>query len=224
MIGRGAFFAMLSRELRLAVRRRSEWAQPLLFYVIVATLFALGGAPDAPWLKIAAPSVLWVGALLSALLSLDRMFRGDYEDGTLEQFFFTTQPASLLIAAKLLAHCLLIALPLTLLAPFLALIFGMSAHATGVLTLSLALGLPALVLLAGFVSALTVGLYRAGVMLPILVLPLICPVVIFGAGAVRAAQTGLPAEAPLYFLGAIFVLCLTAVPLAAAAALRNALE
>jgi heme exporter protein B len=219
-----AFIAVLSRELRLAARQRAEWAQPLLFYAIVATLFALGAAPNAPWLKLAAPSVLWVGALLAALLSLDRMFRGDYEDGTLEQFFLTGQPASLLIAAKLLAHCLLIALPLTLLAPVLAVIFGLPAPATGVLTLSLLLGLPAMVLLAGFVSALTVGLPRAGLLLPVLVLPLICPVVIFGAGAVRAAQTGLPAEAPLYFLAAILVLCLCAVPLAAAAALRNALE
>ena len=220
----GALAAVLWRELRLAARQRAEWAQPLLFYAIVATLFSLGAAPNAPWLKIAAPSVLWVGALLAALLSLDRMFRADYEDGTLEQFFLTGQPVSLLIAAKLLAHCLLIATPLALLAPLLGLIFGMPAHAIGVLTLSLALGLPALVLLAGFVSALTVGLHRAGVLLPVLVLPLICPVVIFGAGAVRAAQAGLPAEAPLYFLAAIFVLCLCLVPLVAAAALRNALD
>lgn len=217
-------FAVLLRELRLAARQRAEWAQPLLFYAIVATLFSLGAAPNAPWLKLAAPSVLWVGALLAALLSLDRMFRSDFEDGTLEQFFLTGMPASLLIAAKLLAHCLLIALPLTLLAPVLGLIFGMPAHALGVLTLSLALGLPSLVLLAGFVSALTVGLHRAGVLLPVLALPLICPVVIFGAGAVRAAQSGLPAEAPLYFLAAIFVLCLCAVPLATAAALRNTLD
>ncbi len=219
-----AFIAVLGRELRIAARRRSEWAQPLLFYAIVATLFALGAAPNAPWLKAAAPSVLWVSALLAALLSLDRVFRGDYEDGTLEQLFLTTHSTSVLVAAKLIGQWLVIGLPLTLLAPLLGMALGMPADAIGALLLSLLLGLPSLVLLAGVVSALTVGLPRAGVLLPVLVLPLICPLVIFGAGAVRSAQSGLPAEAPLYFLAAIFVLCLCAVPLAAATALRNALE
>lgn len=219
-----ALSAVLMRELRLAARRRAEWAQPLLFYAIVATLFALGAAPNADWLGTAAPSVLWVGALLAALLSLERVFRGDYEDGTLEQFLLAPQPASLLVAAKLAGQWLVIGLPLTVLAPVLAVALGLPADAIGVLLLSLLLGLPSLVLLAGFVSALTVGLPRAGVLLPVLVLPLICPLVIFGSGAVRNAQSGLPADAPLYFLAAIFVLCATAVPLAAAAALRNALE
>ena len=219
-----AFIAVLGRELRLAARRRSEWAQPLVFYAIVATLFALGAAPNAAWLAVAAPSVLWVGALLAALLSLDRVFRGDFEDGTIEHLFLAPQAVSLLVAAKLLGQWLVIGLPLTLLAPVLGMSLGLPAHATGVLLLSLLLGLPALVLQAGFVSALTVGLPRVGVLLPVLVLPLICPVVIFGAGAVRAAQTGLPADAPLYFLAAILVLCLCGIPLAATVALRNALD
>ncbi|MGQ0585579.1 MAG: heme exporter protein CcmB [Gammaproteobacteria bacterium] len=219
-----AFTATLERELRLALRRRSEWAQPLVFYAVVATLFALGAAPNAPWLTTAAPSILWVGALLAALLSLDRVFRGDHEDGTLEQLFLSPQPVSLLVAAKLLAQWLLIGLPLTLLAPLLGLGFGMGAEVTGVLVLSLLLGLPSLVLTAGFASALVVGLPRTGVLLPVLVLPLVSPAVIFGAGAVRAAQGGLPAEAPLYFLAAILALCVAGVPLAAAAALKNAFE
>lgn len=219
-----AFVAVLARELRLAARRRAEWAQPLVFYAIIATLFALGAAPNAPWLKAAAPSVLWVGALLAALLSLERVFRDDHEDGTLEQLFLSPQPVSVLVAAKLLAQWLLIGLPLTMLAPVLALSLGFPAQAQQVLLLSLLLGLPALVLLAGFVAALVVGLPRTGVLIPVLVLPLVCPIVIFGAGAVRAAQSGLPAEAPLYFLGAILVCCLCLVPLATAAALRNALE
>jgi heme exporter protein B len=219
-----AFIAVLARELRLAARRRAEWAQPLVFYAIIATLFALGAAPNAPWLKEAAPSVLWVGALLAALLSLERVFRDDHEDGTLEQLFLSPQPVSLLVAAKLLAQWLLIGLPLTVLAPVLALSLGFPAQAQQVLLMSLLLGMPALVLLAGFVGALVVGLPRTGVLIPVLVLPLVCPIVIFGAGAVRAAQSGLPAEAPLYFLGAILVFCLCLVPLAAAAALRNALE
>jgi heme exporter protein B len=219
-----AFLAVIARELRLAARRRAEWALPLLFYAVVATLFALGAAPNAPWLKVAGPSILWVGALLAALLSLERLFRGDYDDGTLEQFFVGPQPVSLLVAGKLLAQWLVIGLPLTLLAPVLGLAFGMGTDVIGVLLLSLGLGLPALVLTAGFASALVVGLPRTGVLLPVLVLPLVCPVLIFGAGAVRAAEGGAPADAPLYFLGAILVLCACGVPLAAAAALKNALD
>lgn len=219
-----AFNAVLARELRLAARQRAEWALPLVFYAVVATLFALGASPDAPWLKVAAPSILWVGALLAALLSLDRVFRGDHEDGTLEQLFQSPQAVSLLVASKLLAQWLLIGLPLALLAPVLGFAYGMPGPVILVLVVSLLLGLPALVMTAGFASALVVGLPRTGVLLPVLVLPLVCPVVIFGAGAVRAAQSGLSAEAPLYFLAAILVLCVCGVPLAAAAALRNALE
>lgn len=219
-----AFAAMLGRELLLAARRRAEWALPLVFYAVVATLFALGAPPNAPWLKVAAPSVLWVGALLAALLSLERVFRGDHEDGTLEQLFVSPQAVSLLVAGKLLAQWLLIGVPLTLMAPVLALTLGMERDVVVVLVLSLLLGLPALVLTAGFASALVVALPRTGVLLPVLVLPLVCPVVIFGAGAVRAAQSGLPAEAPLYFLGAILALCVCGVPLACAAALRNVLD
>lgn len=219
-----AFGAVIARELKLALRRRSEWAQPIVFYAVIATLFALGAAPNAPWLKVAAPSILWVGALLAALLSLDRVFRGDREDGTLEQMFLSPQPVSMLVAAKLLAQWLLIGLPLTLVAPFLGLGLGLEPAVIGVLVASLLLGLPSLVLTAGFCSALIVGLPRTGVLLPVLVLPLVAPAVIFGAGAVRAAQSGLPVDAPLYFLGAILALCASGVPLAAAVALRNALD
>lgn len=219
-----AFAAMLRRELRLALRRRSEWAQPLVFYAVVATLFALGAAPNAPWLKVAAPSILWVGALLAALLSLDRVFRGDHEDGTLEQLFLSPAPVSLLVAGKLLAQWLLVGLPLTLLAPLLALGLNLAPDVVAVLVASLLLGLPALILTAGFASALVVGLPRTGVLLPVLVLPLASPIVVFGAGAVRAAESGAPVDAPLYFLAAILVLCACGVPLAAAAALKNALD
>lgn len=219
-----AFAAVLGRELRLAARQRAEWGLPLVFYAVVATLFALGASPDAPWLKVAAPSILWVGALLAALLSLERVFRGDHEDGTLEQLFVSPQAVSLLVGGKLLAQYLLIGVPLTLLAPVLGFAYGMPGPVVAVLVASLLLGLPALVMTAGFASALVVGLPRTGVLMPVLVLPLVCPVVIYGTGAVRAAQSGLSAEAPLYFLAAILVLCVCGIPLAAAAALRNALE
>lgn len=216
--------AVLLRELRLAARRRAEWAQPLVFYAVVATLFALGAAPGAPWLRVAAPSILWVGALMAALLSLDRVFRSDVEDGTLEQLMLAPPPLWLLVAAKLAALWVVVGLPLTVLAPLLAISLGVEASAVGVLLVSLLLGMPALVFVAGFASALLVGLPRAGMLLPVLVLPLLAPVVIFGAGAVREAQSGLPSEAPLYFLAAILVLAVCGVPLAAAAALRNAVE
>lgn len=219
-----AWMAVARRELKLAGRRRSEWVQPLVFYAIVATLFALGAAPGAPWLRIAAPSILWVGALLAALLSLDRVFRADFEDGSLEQMILSSQPLSLLVSAKLFAQWLVVGVPLTILAPLLGLSLGLPETALAVLTVSLLLGLPALVFAAGFASALLVGLPRAGVLLPIVVLPLVAPIVIFGSGAVRAAQSGLTFEAPLYFLAAIGVVCVCGVPFAAAAALRNALE
>ncbi len=216
--------AVLVRELRLAARRRAEWVQPLVFYAVVATLFALGAAPGAPWLRVAAPSILWVGALMAALLSLDRVFRSDVEDGTLEQVMLAPPPLWLLVAAKLVALWMVVGLPLTVLAPVLALSLGVEPSAVGVLLASLLLGMPALVFTSGFASALLVGLPRAGMLLPVLVLPLLAPVVIFGAGAVREAQSGLPSDAPLYFLAAILVLAVCGVPLAAAAALRNAVE
>lgn len=218
------FTPMVLRELRIASRRRAQWSLPLVFYALVATLFALGASPNAAWLRVAGPSILWVGALLAALLSLDRGFRDDHEDGNLEQWFLSGQPVSFLVGGKLFAQWLSVGVPLTLLAPVLGLAFGMETHVIGALVLSLLLGLPALVFLAGFASALLVGLPRAGVLLPVLVLPLCSPVVIFGAGAVRAAASGAAVDAPLYFLGAILALCLSGIPLAAAAALRNALE
>jgi heme exporter protein B len=219
-----ALMAVVGREWRLALRRRSEWVQPLVFYAVVATLFALGAAPNAPWLRVAAPSILWIGALLAALLSLDRVFRSDYEDGTLEQLLLSPAPLSLLVGAKLLAQWMMIGLPLTLMAPLIGFALGLEGSVQTALVLSFLIGLPALILLAGFAAALTLSLSRAGMLLPVLVLPLVSPVIIFGAGAVRAAQSGVPAEAPLYFLGAILVLCLCGIPLVTAAALRNTLE
>lgn len=216
--------AVLRRELQLAARSKSAWLLPPLFYGVLVTLFTLGAAPNDPQLARFAPAVLWVGALLSALLTIERIFRGDYEDGTLEHYF--TAPASpvMVVAAKLVAHWLFSGLPLVLLCAPLAAALGVSSAAIPTLLIGLALGTPALTLIGGFAAALTVGLPRAGALLPILVLPLLTPVLIFGAGAVRAAQAGLDASAPLYFLAAILMLCLTLVPWAAATALRNAFE
>lgn len=219
-----AALAVLRRELRLAARSKSAWLLPPLFYMVVVTLFALGATPNDPQLARFAPALLWIGALLSALLTLERIFRGDYEDGALEHYFIAPASPVLLVAAKLLAHWLLSGLPLVLMCAPLAAALGVPASACPALLLGLALGTPALTLIGGLAAALTVGLPRAGALLPVLVLPLLAPVMIFGAGAVRAAQSGLDASAPLYFLAAILVLCITLVPWAATVALRNAFE
>lgn len=219
-----AALSVFRRELLLAARRPAEWIQPLVFYAIIAVLFPLGVEARDPALKVFAPAVVWVGALLAALLGVERMFRGDLEDGTLEQLLLAEAPLPLLVAAKLAAHWLLTALPLVVAAPLLGIGLGLDALPVRVLTLSLLLGTPVLMFTGGFAAALTVGAQRAGILLPILVLPLMSPAVIFGGGAVRAAAAGLPFEAPLYFLAALTALTVTLLPFAAAGALRNALE
>ena len=218
------FLAVIRRELRLAASAKIEWLMPLLFYALVVLLFGLGARPNDPELAVFVPAVMWVGALLAALLTLDRLFRSDYEDGTLEQIFLGTEPVTLIVLAKFTAHWLLTGLPLALLSAPLAAGLGLSATAIPVLTSGLLLGTPMLTLIGGFAGALTVGLPRAGVLLPLLVLPLVTPVLIFGTGAVRAAQSGLDATAPLYFLAAVLALSITLVPWVAAAALRNTFE
>ncbi|MBL6750479.1 MAG: heme exporter protein CcmB [Nevskia sp.] len=220
----GPALAVFRRELLLAARRPAEWAQPLVFYGIVALLFPLGIEALNPALKVFAPAIVWVGALLAALLAVERMFRGDLEDGTLEQLLLADAPAPLLVAAKFAAHWLLTALPLVVAAPLLGAALGLEGLPLQVLTLSLLLGTPTLMFTGGFAAALIVGTQRAGILLPILVLPLMTPAVIFGGGAVRAAAAGLPYAAPLYFLGALLVLTVTVLPFAAAGALRNAVE
>ncbi len=218
-----ALVALLRRELRLAARARMEWLMPPFFFVVVVTLFGLGAKPNDPQLAAFAPAVLWVAALLAALLTLERLFRSDLEDGTLEQMDLSPTPLVLVVLVKVFAHWVFSGLPLVLLAAPAAAVLG-QREALDVLVASLALGTPILSLVGGFIAALTVGLARGGVLLPVLTLPLIVPVLVFGAGAVRAAQVGLDAGAPLYFLAAILVLCLTLIPWAAAVALRNAFD
>ncbi|MGQ0529695.1 MAG: heme exporter protein CcmB [Panacagrimonas sp.] len=215
----------LMRELRIAMRHKASFLMPPLFFAIVVTLFALAGRPDDPQLAALAPSVLWVGALLAALLTLDRLFRGDLDDGWLEQCFVGRASPVAMVYGKLIAHWLLTGLPLVLLAAPLALQLGFeSGRPLGYLLLGLVLGTPVLSLIGGFAAALTVGLPRAGLLLPILILPLLAPVVIFGSGAARAAQLGLDASGPIYFLAAFLSLSLTLLPWAATAALRNAFD
>lgn len=218
------FAATLRREWRLALRSKTDWMLPPLFYAIVVTLFGLGGRPNDPQLAAFAPAVLWVGALLASILTLDRLFRADHEDGTLEQLYAGSVPPLLGVAAKLLAHWLFSGLPMVLLAAPLASQLGVQGAVLIALLGGLLLGTPMLSLVGGFASALTVGLPRAGLLLPVLVLPMMAPIVIFGAGAARSAADGLDYSGPLYFLAAVLALGLTLLPWAISTALRNSFD
>ncbi|HEU0276321.1 MAG TPA: heme exporter protein CcmB [Rhodanobacteraceae bacterium] len=220
----GAIWAVFVRELQLAARRRAEWVQPLAFYVLVVLLFGLGVAPRDPTLRQFAPAIIWVGALLAAMLGLDRIFREDRDDGSLELMVLSGMPLPPLVGSKIAAQWLFNAAPLAFAGPLLALVLGLRGDPVWVLFIGLLLGTPTLMLVGAFAAALTVAVPRAGVLLPVLVLPLMAPVVIFGAGAVRAASQGLPATAPLYFLAAEMVLAVVFIPWVSAAALRNTLD
>ena len=219
-----AFLAILRRDLVLAVRRRAELANPLLFFVLVVALFplALGAQPNL--LQAMAPGVIWVAALLAALLSLDGIFRSDFEDGSLEQFLLTDQPLTLLVLAKVLAHWLVTGLPLLVIAPLLAMFLGLSEHALPVLALSLLLATPILSLIGAIGVALTVGLRRGGILLALLVIPLYIPVLIFASAAVERAATGLPVTAQLNILLAQLCLALVLTPLPTVAALKMSMN
>ncbi|MCE9664227.1 heme exporter protein CcmB [Halomonas sp. M5N1S17] len=215
-----AFWATLKRDLVLLLRRRSEVMNPLVFFAIVITLFPIGISPDPQLLAAIAPGLLWVAALLAALLSLDSLFRADYDDGSLEQLLLTPQPLAVLALAKVTVHWLLTGLPLALMAPLLGIMLALPAGSYGVLAISLALGSASLSLIGAIGAALTVGLSRGGVLLSLLVLPLYIPVLIFGAGAVQAAIFGDGVMAHLAILGALLALALILAPLAIAASLR----
>lgn len=219
-----AVIALLRRDLLLAFRRRAEMANPLLFFVLVTTLVPLGVGANPNLLQSMAPGVIWVAALLAAMLSLDGIFRSDFEDGTLEQLLLSAYPLSVLVLAKIAAHWLVTGLPLLVVAPLLAVLLGLPQHALGVLMLTLALGTPILSLIGAIGVALTVGLRRGGILLSLLVLPLYVPVLIFGADAVQRAAEGLQVVAQLNILGAMLLLALALAPLPTAAALRISLS
>jgi len=219
-----AFGILLKRDLLLAYRRRSELANPLLFFVMVVSLFPLGVSPESKVLQTLAPGIIWVAALLAALLSLDTLFRSDFEDGSLEQMVLTHHSLPLLVLAKVLAHWLVAGLPLLVIAPFLGVLLFLPTDAMFPLMVTLLLGTPVLSLIGAIGVALTVGLRRGGGLLSLLVLPLYIPVLIFAASAVATAGAGLPIAGQLYFLAALLTLSLTLAPFAAAAALRISLS
>jgi heme exporter protein B len=212
------------RDLRLAFRKPSQLLQPLMFFMIVATLFPLSLTPEMSRLRDAAPGVLWVGALLSSLLALEFLFREDAVDGTLEQFALSGQSLTWMLFAKTCTHWLLTGLPLALVAPVAAAALGVSGDAMPGVVASLALGSFALSLVGAVGAGLTLGARRGGVLLSLLTLPLAVPILIFGARATELAITHGNLAPPLYLLGAIAVLGVTLAPLAAAAAVRIGLE
>jgi heme exporter protein B len=212
--------SLFVRDLRIALRRRSDTVAALVFFIIVVSLFPLGVGPEPNLLRSMAPGVVWVAALLASMLSLGRMFSDDYQDGTLEQLLLSATPLPLLVAAKIAAHWLCSGLLLALMSPLLALQFDLSAPAAGVLLL----GTPLLSLIGAIGAALTVGVRGAGVLLSLLVLPLYVPVLIFGAGAVDASVAGLGAAAHFSLMGAMLVLAAFLAPWAAAVALRISIE
>lgn len=219
-----AMAALLRRDLTLAFRHRGELANPLLFFAMIVTLYPLGVSPDPELLRVVAPGVIWIAALLAALFSLENLFRSDFDDGALEQMALSPHPLPLLVLARVLAHWLVSGLPLLLLAPLLALQLNLNAAAIKALLATLALGTPLLSLVGAIGVALTVGLRRGGMLLTLLVMPLYIPVLIFATNAVTAAGAGMPIEGQLYFLAALLVLALSLAPLAVAAALRISLS
>jgi len=215
-----AFTMLLRRDLLLALRHRSQVVNPVLFFIIVVSLFPLGVSPEMEVLATLAPGVIWVAALLATLLSVEHMFRSDFDDGALEQLLVSPHPTTVLVLAKVLAHWLVTGVPLLVAAPLLGVLLALPGAATGTLVASLALGTPVLSLVGAIGVALTVGLRRGGALLSLLVLPLYVPVLVFGANAVDAAAAGLAVAGHLYFLAALLALALPLAPLAAAAALR----
>jgi len=219
-----ALRTVIHRDLLLAMRRRSDVATVLLFFVIVVSLFPLGIGPEPNLLRAIAPGVIWVAALLSGMLALSRLFAADFADGTLEQMLLAPVPLGLIVAAKVAAHWVVSGLPLVLIAPVLALQFDLHQSLFGVLALSLLLGTPVLSLVGAIGAALTLGLRGGGVLLALLVLPLYVPVLIIGAGALDTASAGGSAEPHFLLLTALLVLAGTFAPWAIGAALRISVE
>jgi heme exporter protein B len=212
------------RDLILAWRRRADVLATLFFFIIVVSLFPLGIGPERETLRTIAPGVVWVAALLASMLSLGRIFGNDYQDGTLEQLLLTSQPAYLVVLAKVMAHWIVSEVPLVIIAPVLGLQFGLSQNGLAIVVVSLLLGTPVLSVIGSVGAALTLGLRAANVLVALLVLPLYIPVLIFGSGAVQASVTGSSPQAWLLLLGAMLIVSVVFAPWATSAALRISVE
>jgi heme exporter protein B len=218
------FIQVIKRELMTAFRRKSDILNPLWFFIIVITLFPLGIGPEPNLLLRIAPGVIWVAALLSALLSMERLFRDDFLDGSLEQLMLTNTPLGVIVTAKVVAHWLLTGLPILLVSPLLAVFLSLDANTFTATFITLLLGTPVLSFVGAIGVALTVGLRKGGVLLSLLILPLFIPVLIFATSAIDAASFGVPYTGPVAILGAMLVASVTLSPFAIAASLRVSLS
>ena len=215
-----AMFQIIRRELLIAFRRRADVFNPLWFFIIVITLFPLGVGPDPKMLAKMAPGIIWVAALLASLMSLERLFRDDYLDGSLEQMLMMPTPLPVLAFAKMIAHWLLTGLPLILISPLAAVLLSLDWVTWKAVVLTLLLGTPTLSFIGAIGVALTVGLRKGGVLLSLLILPLFIPVLIFATGGIEGAALGLNYDGQLAILGAFLLGSITLAPFAVAASLR----
>ncbi len=219
-----AMITVIQRELLIAFRRKADVLNPLWFFIIVITLFPLSIGPEPVLLARIAAGIVWVAALLSALLSLERLFRDDFSDGSLEQMMLMPTPLSVLVLAKVFAHWLLTGLPLIIISPLLAILLSLDFNAWLAVVLTLLLGTPTLSFLGAVGVALTVGLQKGGVLLSLLILPLYIPVLIFATSAIEAAELGMAYNGQLAILGALFIGSATLTPFAISSALRVSVQ
>ena len=220
----GAFLSLLRRDLRLALRQGSDSLMIVIFFVVVVVLFPLAIGPEQKILSRVSAGIIWVAALLAAMLSMDRLFETDYDDGSLDLLVLAPHPIEILVLAKVLAHWLTTGLPLIIISPLLGIFLHMQPNGLWVMILSLLLGTPVLSLIGSIGAALTLGSRRSGVLISLLILPLFIPVLIFGVSAVDAALMDLPVRPQLLLLGALFLGAFALRPWASAAALRQAVE
>lgn len=218
------FVALVARDVSIALRKRADAASALFFFVVAASLFPLAIGPEPALLRAIGPGLIWVSALLAAMLSLPRLFTGDYLDGSLEQMTLIAQPLSVVVLAKIFAHWLTTGVPLALLSPLLGLQFGLPKSSLSVLAISLLLGTPVLSLLGGISAALTLGLRGSSALIALLTLPLYIPVLIFGAGAIEQSASGADFMPYLALLSACLAFALAFAPWAIAAAVKLAVE
>lgn len=217
---RRAFSLVFRRDLTIALRHKDDIFNPLLFFIIVVTLFPLGIGPESNMLARIGPGVIWVAALLATLLSLDRLFKNDYADGSLEQLLLSPCPTFVIVFAKITAHWVITGLPLILVSPLLALLLFLPENSYGALLLTLLLGTPVLSFIGAIGVALTVGIKKGGVLLSLLVLPLYIPVLIFATSAIDTAAMNLPYSGQIAIIAALFVGSITLAPIAVSAALK----
>ncbi|HEY3634071.1 MAG TPA: heme exporter protein CcmB [Caldimonas sp.] len=220
----GTFAVLVARDLRLAARRRIDAALPIAFFTVAVSLFPLGVGPEPQVLRQIAPGVVWVAALLAAMLSVTQLYAADHGDGSLEQMLLVPGARIPIVLAKAVSHWLLTGLPLVVAAPVFGLLFDMAPTAIAALVASLVLGTPILSLLGGLGAALTLGLRSGAVLLILIIVPLCIPALIFGAGAVGAVEAGQSARGNYSLLGALLIFTALVAPVATAAALRIATE